>query len=52
MNWNFRNTVMEMGDEMMIETFDHTIIIGNNMTPDAHKTVRLAEFAVKIAGLT
>ena len=51
MNWNFRNAVMDMGDEMLMETFDHTIIIGNNMPVDAEQIVHLTEFAVKIAAL-
>lgn len=51
MNFNFRNAVMDMGDDMMLETAGHSIIIGNNMAVEADQTVRLAEFAYKIAAL-
>jgi hypothetical protein len=51
MNFNFRNVVMDMSDEMMMETVGHTIIIGNNMPLDARQTVNLAAFASKVAAL-
>jgi hypothetical protein len=51
MNWNFRNAVMNMGDDMMMETEGHTIIIGNNVPVEAEQTVRLVEFAAKVAAV-
>jgi hypothetical protein len=51
MNWNFRNSIMDMGDDIEMEALNHTLIISNNRTLDVEKTVQLAEFAVKIAAL-
>jgi len=49
MNWNFRNVVMDMGEEMMLETEGNTIIIGNSMVVEAEQTVKLVEFACRLA---
>jgi len=51
MNFNFRNAVMDMGDDMLLETAGHSIIIGNNMAVEAEQTIRLVEFACKVAAL-
>jgi len=51
MNWNFRNAVMEMGDNLMLETDNKTLIISDQMTVDVNQTVQLVEFANKIAAL-
>lgn len=51
MNWNFRNAVMDMPDDIMLETAAKQIVIGNNMNLDPHKTLQLTEFASKIAAL-
>ncbi|WP_183575901.1 hypothetical protein HDF18_18550 [Mucilaginibacter sp. X5P1] len=51
MNWNFRNAMMDMDDDIEMEALDHTLIISNNKNIDAEQTVQLAELASKIAGL-
>jgi hypothetical protein len=50
-NWNFRNTVMGMGDNLMIETEGKSLIIGYNGVLETEQTIQLAEFASKIAAL-
>jgi len=52
MNWNFRNAVMGMPDNIVLETAGTTLIIGTGaITIDPGQTIQLAEFASKIAAL-
>jgi hypothetical protein len=51
MNWNFRNAIMDMSDDIEMEALNHTLIISNNQNLDAEQTVKLAEFASKVAAL-
>jgi len=51
LNWNFRNAVMDMGDNMMLETEGKSLIIGNQSDISTEQTIQLAEFASKIAAL-
>jgi len=51
MNWNFRNAIMDMANDMEMEALDHTLIISNNQPIDTEQTIHLAEFASKIAAL-
>ncbi|MHB8205789.1 hypothetical protein [Mucilaginibacter sp.] len=51
MNWNFRNAVMDMSDNMILETEGKSLIIGYNGVLETEQTIQLAEFASKIAAL-
>jgi hypothetical protein len=51
MNWNFRNAIMDMADDVEMEALNHTLIISNNQNLDSEQTVKLAEFASKVAAL-
>jgi len=51
MNWNFRNAIMDMPDDLELESLDHTLIISNNKNIDVEQIVQLAEFASKVANL-
>jgi len=51
MNWNFRNVVMDMANDLMIETANHVLVIGDNKEIDPQNVVYLAGFANKIAAL-
>ena len=51
LNWNFRNAVMGMSDNMILETEGKSLIIGNQSEMSTEQTIQLAEFASKIAAL-
>jgi hypothetical protein len=51
MNWNFRNAVMDMGDNMVLETEGKSLIVGSHSNINLEQTIQLAEFASKIAAL-
>ena len=51
LNWNFRNAVMDMGDNMVLETEGKSLIIGSHSEINTDQTIQLTEFATKIASL-
>jgi hypothetical protein len=51
MNWNFRNAVMDMHADWMVEIVNNHLLVYNNRTINAEETVQLVEFAGKIASL-
>ncbi|WP_295651798.1 hypothetical protein [uncultured Mucilaginibacter sp.] len=51
MNWNFRNAVMDMPTDWMIEIVGNDLIIYSSRLIDPVGSVALAEFAGKIASL-
>jgi hypothetical protein len=51
MSWNFRNAVMDMGDNMVLETEGKSLIVGSHSNINLEETIQLAEFASKIAAL-
>jgi hypothetical protein len=51
MNWNFRNAVMGMSDNMILETEENLLIIVYQSEMSAEQTIQLTQFASKIAAL-
>ena len=51
LTYNFRNAVMDMGDDLLMETEGKALIIGNQMDLDVVQTMQMVEFANKIAAL-
>jgi len=51
MSWNFRNAVMDMEDNMVLETEGKSLIVGSHSNINLEQTIQLAEFASKIAAL-
>ena len=49
MNFSFRNAVMDMGDNLILETEGKSLIIGNQADITTDLTIQIAEFAAKIA---
>jgi hypothetical protein len=51
MNFSFRNAVVDMGDNLILETEGKSLIIGNQADITTDLTIQIAEFAAKISGL-
>lgn len=52
MNWNFRNAIMNINDaDIMMETVNDILIVGNNKWLNAEEAVQLAEITLKLASI-
>jgi len=51
MTWNFRNALMDMQDDWIIEIVNNNLLIYNNSCIDTRDALALTEFAGKIAAL-
>ena len=53
MNWNFRNAIMNIqGRDIIIETANNLMVIGDNKYLDAGETIYLTETMVKLASVS
>jgi len=51
MNWNFRDALMDMHDDWMVEIVNNHLLVYNNRAMDVDEAVQMVEFAGKIASL-